>query len=414
MSNPAAVSGVAPGGDASRTLGRLARRLTPVGAMLAVAGCADRAPLAPTAPADAEPTALVAQKGTAEVAVATSSVIENPQPLVTPTYDGSGEAVHPDVVDAPDGWGGRRYWMTFTPYRRSNERLENPSVVASGDGRTFTVPAGLRNPIVDAPRAKKDYNSDPELVREPTTNRLTLFYRQVTRDANTIFSVGSADGVRWSAPTRVVAVPAHAMVSPTVAAPEDGQPARLWYVDAGKQGCKAPSTVVYQRTAAASSPVATARWGTAVATTLAQPGYVVWHLKVRWIPSQREYWAVYAAYPKGPKGCDVNDLFFARSRDGVSWTTYAEPLFRHGDRQWTAASLYRSSFTYDAASDQLRLWISARDAAGAWRVGHARLRWATLPAELGDGKLDARAGSTPGAWSAYSGVGSGEVDGDGR
>ena len=49
--------------------------------------------------------------------------------LTIPTYDGSGQAVHPDVYYNASGWKGYKYWMTMTPYPNSNSGFENPSIV---------------------------------------------------------------------------------------------------------------------------------------------------------------------------------------------------------------------------------------------------------------------------------------------
>ena len=42
-----------------------------------------------------------------------------------------------------------------------------------------------------------DYNSDPELVYNPETNRLLLFYRFVDKKTNTILISSSSDGRKW-------------------------------------------------------------------------------------------------------------------------------------------------------------------------------------------------------------------------
>ena len=58
-----------------------------------------------------------------------------PAPLVTPTYDGSGQVVHPDVVHVPGGWNGYEYWMGMTPYPNGNNDLREPV----GAGRATTT-----------------------------------------------------------------------------------------------------------------------------------------------------------------------------------------------------------------------------------------------------------------------------------
>src|SRR3954468_12655317 len=50
-----------------------------------------------------------------------------PSLMTVPTYDGSGQSVHPDVVAFDSEWHGAKFWMTMTPYPKSNQALENPS-----------------------------------------------------------------------------------------------------------------------------------------------------------------------------------------------------------------------------------------------------------------------------------------------
>src|ERR1043165_3155793 len=46
--------------------------------------------------------------------------IVEPTPISVPTYDGSGQAVHPDVVAFDSDWNGAKYWLTMTPYPQSD------------------------------------------------------------------------------------------------------------------------------------------------------------------------------------------------------------------------------------------------------------------------------------------------------
>ncbi len=311
--------------------------------------------------------------------------VVQPTIMTVPTYDGSGQAVHPDIVAFDSDWHGARYWMTMTPYPKSNQTLENPSILKSDDGISLTVPTGLRNPVIAAPPHSKDYNSDPELVYEPQTDRLVMFYRLVDRNANTLHLSTSADGVKWTAMKAPFWERSHQVISPTVAPRRDGA-ARMWYVNAGKAGCEAKSTRVMMRTGAdQSGKIVDTKWLGPIATDLSIPGYEIWHIKARWIPEKAEYLMLISAYPD-KVGCHTDDLFLAHSADGVHWTVYPEPLIRHEDRDWTAAAVYRSSFLYDAQSDQLSLWISARGSDGAWRMGYARVRYESLVAALENGQ----------------------------
>jgi len=180
----------------------------------------------------------------------------------------------------------------------------------------------------------------------------------------------------------MLGVRAHQAVSPTIA-PRDDAPAKLWTVNAGKAGCSARSTRVEVRTAAEKDGrFVQTEWSKPEPVDLSIPGYNIWHIKARWIPEKSEYWMLISAYPNGVDGCQTDDLFFARSTDGAHWTVFQTPILRHQDREWTAAAVYRSTFLYDAASDHLDLWISARGSDGVWRMGYARARYASLLSAL--------------------------------
>ena len=314
--------------------------------------------------------------------VAAPIFIVEPTEMTVPTYDGTGQAVHPDVVQFDQAWHGAKFWMTMTPYAASNQVVENPSILESNDGVNVDVPAGLKNPVIPAPRNSKNYNSDPELLYESQTGRLVLFHRYVEQKTNTIHVSTSTDGVNWTRQRAPFWVRAHKAVSPTVAPRTDAQ-ARMWYVDAGKAGCAAKSTRVYTRTAGdRTGRIVDTKWGDETVTDLTIPGYTIWHIKARWVPEKSEYWMLISAYPNAHDGCKTDDLFFARSNDGLHWRAYQTPVVRHEARAWTAAAVYRSTFLYDASTDQMSLWLSARGTDGAWRLGYARARYASLLSAL--------------------------------
>lgn len=369
-------------------------------AALGLASCADGASVIEPAAPD--------ERGVVMSVAPLPALIEEPHPLAVPTYDGSGESVHPDVVLFPAPWHGFQYWLTMTPYARSDSKLENPSILVSADGERYEVPDSLTNPVVPHSGGKKDYNSDPELVYDAALDRLVLFYRFVGKNTNTILAATSRDGRSWTKEPKVFSVPGHTAVSPTVTPATAGQAPRMWYVNAGRKGCFTSATRVMMRTSLDPEGRLTGgKWSSPVPTDLAQPGYTIWHIKVRYVPSHQEYWAVYAAFPPAPDGCNVDDLFFARSRDGVRWESFPEPMLRHQDRAWTATAVYRSSFLYDAASDELQVWLSARGDDRKWRLGRARFRYSRLITELSDSVMAAPptvlGAGAPLPWAASAG-----------
>ena len=352
---------------------------------LLVMSCTDQSVSAPTLTND-----LSASRSVASPQV----FVVEPMLMDVPTYDGTGQAVHPDVVLFDRPWNGARYWLTMTPYAASNQTVENPSILRSNDGVTVSVPGGLTNPIVPAPRNGNNYNSDPELLYETQTQRLVLFDRYVDKRSNSLQVLTSTDGVTWKKAGTPLRVRAHRAVSPTIAQ-RDNAPARMWHVDAGRAGCNAKSTRVETRTAVdKTGRIVDTKWSRSEVTDLAIPGYTIWHIKARWVPEKSEYWMLISAYPNDGNGCQTDDLFFARSGDGIHWTSYTTPVLRHQDREWTAAAVYRTSFLYDANSDQLSLWISARAGDGAWRMGYARARYASLLTALENNREVAPAPST--------------------
>jgi len=346
-----------------------ARRLTLLAALSALAACDSDGPVSPspqTAPS------------------------ADPVRLALPTYDGSGEAVHPDLLHFPGGWRGWEYWMAVTPYPRGNARYENPSILVSHDGEAWTVPPGLTNPVVPATAA--GYNSDPDLVYDAAGDRLVLVYREVAGGFNVIRSVASADGVAWSVASTLFRVPNHHAISPALATVDPAHP-MAWYVDAGTVGCATRSATVKLRVAdgpSALTPAAVeAGWSAERATTLGLPGFVLWHLDVVYHPVRREYWAIFPAFPSG-RSCGEGDLFLARSTDGVDWTAYPTPLLTTGVADWTGASLYRATALLDVESNRLDVWFSARADDGRWSVGLVAYEVPELLAALAAGREPVR------------------------
>ena len=326
---------------------------------LPLAACSD----APTGPVPA-PTGRVAPTGPV-------------QRIAVPTYDGSGQAVHPDVVVFDHPWHGATHWMAVTPYPNGNAAHENPSILAGDDGVQWAVPAGATNPVIPAPRF--GYNSDPDLVHDAAGDRLVLLWREVSDGHNVILSSDSRDGRAWSAPATILRVPNHQALSPAVVLRDGG--AQLWYVDAGAPGCRATSSTVRLRTAAslaALRPASPAHgWSAPQATSLSIPGRVVWHLDVAHVAERGEYWAVVHAYAPS-QGCGGGDLYVAWSRDGVSWESSPEPVLRAGGAGWSGASLYRSSIVWDAEAGVLRTWLSGRSSRGEWSLGYVELAFTDL------------------------------------
>ncbi len=110
------------------------------------------------------------------------------QPLRIPTYDGSGQVVHPSVIDflneyRIEAWSGYRYWMVLTPYPYSQDQYENPSLYASHDGFTWGVPQNISNPLITASNiGDKGFLFDPDMIYNPDSDQLWIYYRFASTD----------------------------------------------------------------------------------------------------------------------------------------------------------------------------------------------------------------------------------------
>lgn len=301
--------------------------------------------------------------------------LADPVRLTVPTYDGSGQAVEPDVLHFAAPWHGWTYWMVMAPYPGGNGHMENPSILVSQDGHRWVVPPGVTNPLVEPPI--DGINSDPALLYDQATDRLAITYREVSGGLNHIKGISSSDGITWSSPRTLFRVPQHGAVGQALTM-SDGVHPVAWYVNSGPEGCAARSSQVERRVGTGPAAVGPSAshidWSAPQAVTLTQPGFVIWHLDVVYIAERHEYWAVYPAY-RPADGCGKCELFFARSPDGKVWTTYPGPFLRRSFSNWSEASLYRASALFAPSSDQLTVWLSARSKSGEWSLGLVQYRF---------------------------------------
>lgn len=342
--------------------------LVPAALTLACGGDGKSAPSAPT------PTAPTAS-ATRDTSPSDSRPSASPNVVSLATYDGSGEAVHPDGVSTPFGWSATTAHAVATPYPGGATSVENPSYYDVPDNLVWVPPKAAVNPVVEP--ALTSYLSDPDMVYVHDTRVLWMYYREVTPDSNLIHAIRSTDGTHWDAPVRVLAVPNHLAISPTVVRRKGGE-WLMWTVNGGAAGCNGPATTVELRRSADGLV-----WSAPEPVQLASDGETPWHLEVEWIPSRHEYWAVYNA--KQPGSCMTKNLRFATSTDGVTWTVFPSPLLKAGAIPAFADIVYRSSIAYDPASDLVTVLYSGAHAVGRtyeWQVASEQLDLRSLLARV--------------------------------
>jgi hypothetical protein len=298
-------------------------------------------------------------------------------PLKIPTYEGSGQVVHPDYASSSASSFQYSNHLAITPYPFGDTRWENPSVFAGRKALTWLLEGGVPNPLVTPSRG---YLSDPDLVYVTETGELWLYYRQVTQ-SNLIYLMKSRDGVHWSAPVQVASAPNHQIISPTVVH-RGARDWWMWAVNGGAAGCGAAATTVEVRHSEDGE-----HWSPPSPVDLTQPGFFPWHIDVEWIASRNEFWTVYNGKLAG--GCATPALFLATSPDGINWTTRMRPLMAKGTIRAFADIVYRSTFSYDPVSDDIIFWYSGARYEGNAYVWSAAVQRRTradvfLPATTAD------------------------------
>ena len=275
--------------------------------------------------------------------------------LTTPTYDGSDQAVHPDVLVLERPWSGYRYWMAMTPYPGTVDTWENPSILASHDGETWVVPSGLTNPI-DAPAT--GFFPDPCLVMDGQT----LWCIYASKKAK-----WSTDGRTWS--ERITLTFGNSAggtkLSPSVVHNAEGF--HYWAVDT-----TAAPNVLYHGLGSTPS-----EYGPLGACTIVggPAGRDLWHVAMREV--RGGYVGAFVYCDLGTSGSSGR-LHLATSPDGVTWTVGQEPMLAPDPTvPWASGAIYRSCLvpTDGVGGTWGRLWYSAYSGGGKqWRIGYTPLR----------------------------------------
>lgn len=122
--------------------------------------------------------------------------------FVVPTYEGSGQTIHPSMLYFKDGWNGYNFWLGITPYPNSNDAAENPSVFASNDGINWVVPYNTPNPLDRTTDVNTYYLSDTQLVYRKDLDRLEIWYRKYSSTTSLVQEViyrrTTTDGSTWT------------------------------------------------------------------------------------------------------------------------------------------------------------------------------------------------------------------------
>lgn len=269
-----------------------------------------------------------------------------PEALITPTHDGSGQAVHPDVWDfgAGNTWNGYRYWMAHTPYAFSDVTVEEPNIIASHDGINWEVPDGLINPV--------SVGFDPDITM--VGNRMYVI-------SQGFIVTWSDDGITWE-PYKYLFNQLTGEVSPSIIF-ENGV-YRMWTIQK-RTG---------QRYRALHRTATDINGPWSAPEEILMPNDILadrdlWHLDV--VKHDGLYYSVVSEASEGTSGSGSR-LYMATSNDGYVWSVSGEPILDKGmQEKWDDAQIYRSCIIPRGSGSTLTfdLYYSARKTSGAWRIG---------------------------------------------
>jgi len=281
-------------------------------------------------------------------------------PLEIPTYDGSGQSSHPDVVYFLTALHGFHYWMAMTSYPSGIASFENPSILVSNDGILWQVPSGLINPIVSSHGyGKSVYNSDAVLLYNPSTDELWCYYRVSSSGAyDKIYQKVSSDGIVWSEAVLCLHTSYAMVLSPSIS--KIGSTYYMWSVNS--MGSNTVELRISTDGVNWSFPIK------CVLNGLLPQNKEVWHLDVIYLIEHDEYWMLLVVCNIGATGAGSR-LMFARSKDRINWNVLEGWFIDVGRPKgsWDDNLVYRGSMVLDSST--LKIWYSARGRE-KWGIGY--------------------------------------------
>ena len=295
------------------------------------------------------------------------SSINGFSPLVTPTSDGSGEAVHPSVLYFKNKWNGYRYWMAMTPYFQYNDKLENPEILVSNNGIDWIVPAGLTNPIEPSPAGAGNYNSDTELVYDYDKNVLWCVIRCTINGIQSIKAQSSLNGISWTAASTILTSTTDYLLSPAIIY-ENGLFTMFWV------GANIPDVGARVLRYKTSNNMLSGWSATTNCTATFPTGRDLWHMSMRKI--NEEYHGFFHCGDPGSSTSNV-ELYFAVSTDNLNYTVKQTPILRSGiPNNFDFSNAYRGSAVYMPEKNKYAYWYSAVKgvpSTGNWRIGYTEI-----------------------------------------
>ena len=291
-----------------------------------------------------------------------SDFIFNARFLDIPTYEGSGQIVHPQVLHFEEQFLGFYYLMVMSPYPYFDASHENASILGSQDGVSWVVPEGVTNPVVGVPPdvAHGGYFSDPFILRVDDT--LELWWRRnVVRDIgngffrqdelhNRIYRMTTTDLINWT--EREIIFDCEEgldhFMSPVVFLEDSGK-YRVYYTNYNNRMFVVESYNLLEWSEREEVELTLGEWG-------------IWHQEINLINGRFE--ALFTTLERGDFVFPVHRLFHSYSYDGANFSVGSQIVIENISPELHGMTVHKCSFVlkdgvyqmYFAVYDQSMRW----------------------------------------------------------
>ena len=275
-----------------------------------------------------------------------------PTYIHTPTYDGSGQVVHPDILIFDKLFRGKKYFLCVDPYPNGDATKENPSILVSSEkNKGFDTRIAndlIPNPISGIPSSGW-FNSDSDMMW--WKNRFWLYWRHGhAADYYRILKLKITENLtKWTDEIDVMAYNAGGSkryASPSFVPERDK--VYCWFIKANDG-----SVHLFETTNGKSLSYVQQ-------CNLTMPaGKTIWHADIIKL-SNGKYWIL---------SCDTKGaLWWGESTDRVNWEMADAKVLDKSFIGWDNKKLYRSTFAVE--NGKILVWYSAQSRRGRWHCGY--------------------------------------------
>lgn len=277
--------------------------------------------------------------------------------LKIPTYDGSNQSVHPDIMLLNHSkFKTSSFALAFTPYPNANDKLENPSIALSKDGINWAEPKKGTNPLAAMP--PYDHNNDADITYDPATKQYYIHYLETCRpDSQNVIRLVSTDLLKWKRQTAIhypFSDKSIFMVSPALIR----KSASEWYMYYVNNFSK-PTRIEYL---VSKDGINWNRKDIRLPGIKNSPNFIPWHVDV--FQGNGYYYMLTCGMVENPS------LYLARSTDLINWEYYAQPIVNPGKDVFDSIRIYRSTGLQDG--NNLYVWFSYRTEDKSWGMAVQR------------------------------------------